>query len=90
MHLWAKYVQGYLAGDLALGLDRERVLLVRHEDLLRCPSEVVDALEQAGLQRNNVPFEPIAQLTTGYGIRSREETMAREAAGVAAIPDDVK
>ena len=46
--------------------------------------------EQAGLQRNNVPFEPIAQLTTGYGIRSREETMAREAAGVAAIPDDVK
>ena len=90
VHLWAKYVQGYLAGDLAPGLDRERVLVVRHEDLLRCPSEVMDALEQAGLQRNNVPFEPIAQLTTGYGIRSREETMAREAAGVAAIPDDVK
>ena len=45
VHLWAQYVRGYLAGDLAPGRDKRRLVVVRQEHLLHRPGAVMDALE---------------------------------------------
>ena len=63
---------------------------MRHEDLLRCPEEVVDALAKVGLKRDAVAFKRLEMLSTGYQIVSREQTLLREGAVVRAISDDVK
>ena len=52
--------------------------MVRHEDILRRPQEVVDALAALGLPRNDADFAIIEQLETGYTRASRSDILQRE------------
>ena len=52
--------------------------MVRHENILRRPQEVVDALAALGLPRNDADFAVIEQLEIGYARASRSDILQRE------------
>ena len=52
--------------------------MVRHEDILRRPQDVFDALAALGLPRNHADFAVIEQLETGYTTTSRSDILQRE------------
>ena len=62
--LWTAYMQGYLCGDICLATSPQRVVIVRHEDIVRRPAEVIIELERLGLRRNSRPFEIIERSVT--------------------------
>ena len=78
VEFWFAYIRGYLSGHLAPGGQPARVVVVRHEDILRRPQEVVDALAALGLPRNDADFAVIEQLETGYTRASRSDILQRE------------
>lgn len=64
--LWTTYARGYLQGDMA---DSERAgptfVIVRFEDIVLRPQDVIVALAELGLPRNNTPFTPIDDSASG-------------------------
>ena len=78
VELWFAYIHGYLSGHLAPGGQPARVVVVRHEDILRRPQDVFDALAALGLPRNHADFAVIEQLETGYTTTSRSDILQRE------------
>ena len=78
VEFWFAYIRGYLSGHLAPGGQPARVVVVRHEDILRRPEEVVDALAALGLPRNDADFAVIEQLEIGYTRASRSDILQRE------------
>ena len=56
VNLWFAYIRGYLSGLLAPGSEPSRAIVVRQEDILRRPQEVVVALAKLGLPRNGAGF----------------------------------
>ena len=79
LDLWKHYASGYLAGYLATSArDYRDVKIVRYEDILEQPQNVVNALERLGLERLDLPFEPITKNMSASGGSSREELLARE------------
>eukprot|EP00929_Paragymnodinium_shiwhaense_P026116 TRINITY_DN15595_c0_g1_i4.p1 TRINITY_DN15595_c0_g1~~TRINITY_DN15595_c0_g1_i4.p1 ORF type:complete len:1560 (+),score=426.06 TRINITY_DN15595_c0_g1_i4:126-4805(+) len=77
LDLWASYARGYLVGNLTPGGDKTHVCIVRHEDVVHRPAEVIKALEERGLVRNETAFEPIEDSVTVKGMK-REEIIQRE------------
>ena len=70
MHVWAQYTNGYLRGHIAPESDPNehddesnvsRVVVVRFEDILEVPEDVVGALACLGLPRNSKDFSPIEE-----------------------------
>ena len=78
MDLWFDYIRGYLSGFLAPGSEPTRAVVVRQEDLLCRPQDVVEALERLGLPRNGTAFSIIENLETGYTGMSRNATFEQE------------
>ena len=76
--LWFDYIRGYLSGFLAPGKHPSRAVVVRQEDILRRPQEVVEALERLGLSRNGIAFQINEQLEIGYVGISRTSILERE------------
>ena len=72
--LWFDYIRGYLSGFLAPGSEPTRAVVVRQEDLLCRPQDVVEALERLGLRRNGFALSIIENLETGYSGLSRNAT----------------
>ena len=80
MHLYRIYLYGYLTGAVAPEPDAFRafrVAIVRAEDLMFRPGEVVRWLEAIGLHRNGLEFQP-EERGQGRSGRTRTETLQRE------------
>ena len=81
MDMWAIYTDGYLAGRIAAENDSEahpqRVLVVRFEDLLERPEEVVNELERLGLPRNAEVFSTIEE-SVSHAAGTRASILLRE------------
>ena len=81
MDLWALYADGYLAGRIAAendsGAHPQRVLVVRFEDLLERPEEVVNELARLGLPRNAEVFSTIEE-SVSHTAGTRESILLRE------------
>ena len=60
--LWEAYVEGYLCGNIGLASGPQRVLIVRQEDILRNPKDVIGELDRLGLPRNRQSFKNIVQV----------------------------
>ena len=52
---------------MALSTMPQRVIIVRHEDIVSKPKEIVDELARLGLPRNEKPFEVIQDSITTRG-----------------------
>jgi len=52
------HVGGYLEGRISVKGGRHPIIIVRQEDLLHRPEQVVEELARLGLQRNNEKFHP--------------------------------
>ena len=66
--LWAHYAWGYLSGGMKIGDKNPEspiYLVVRYEDIVKRPREVVDELERLGLPRSSTPFSPIEESLSG-------------------------
>jgi len=79
--LWTAYVQGYLHGNMRLTTSPQRVVVVRHEDLVRRPAEVVAELARLGLRRNRQPFQLINDSITTQA-EVREDILNRDQAAL--------
>ena len=62
--LWTAYLEGYLHGNMCLTTEPHNVVVVRHEDLVHRPQQVVNALAKLGLRRNNNTFRVIEHSIT--------------------------
>ena len=79
IELWATYVGGNLDGRLAPGGQVNRAVVVRHQDLVERPCEVVEALARLGLPRNAQAVEPIEEPASRDSL-TRAEILHRECA----------
>ena len=81
MDMWAIYTDGYLAGRIAAENDSEahpqRMLVVRFEDLLERPEEVVNELARSGLPRNAEVFSTIEE-SVSHAAGTRASILLRE------------
>jgi len=81
MDLWATYIHGYLEGRIAPdgGGDAPplQVLVIRFEDILQRPGDVVSELASLGLPRNAKLFSPIEE-SISHTEGSRSSILSRE------------
>lgn len=93
--LWASYAAGYFSGtmesqlpkgSLGAAMPRPKFVVVRFEDLVSRPKDVVNALAELGLPRNTAPFEPIEDSLCGSGSRRSELEAALSRSSGAADP----
>ena len=86
MHVWAQYTNAYLRGHIAPEIDPNeyddesnvsRVVVVRFEDILEVPEDVVDALASLGLPRNSKGFLPIEE-SVSDAAETRDNILLRE------------
>jgi len=93
MDLWATYIHGYLEGRIAPdgGGDAPplQVLVVRFEDLLQRPGDVVSELASLGLPRNAKLFSPIEESVSGTA-ESRSSILLREASCGSGLTDALR
>eukprot|EP00746_Dinoflagellata_sp_MGD_P061809 gnl/MRDRNA2_/MRDRNA2_260934_c0_seq1.p1 gnl/MRDRNA2_/MRDRNA2_260934_c0~~gnl/MRDRNA2_/MRDRNA2_260934_c0_seq1.p1 ORF type:complete len:276 (-),score=32.65 gnl/MRDRNA2_/MRDRNA2_260934_c0_seq1:32-793(-) len=78
--LWNHYARGYLQGKVSNHGEEHRVVIVRYEDLVKRPHEVVDELKNLGLPRNKKVFEPIRDYLSGRSVadsRTRDDIIAK-------------
>ena len=71
-------MDGRLAGRIAPGRDATRVLVVRHEDILKQPQLVVRELAVLGLPRNPTHFSAIEDLASRSQHQTREQIVLLE------------
>lgn len=76
LDLWAHYAHGYITGKL-LPQGLVDVKIVRYEDVVERPKEVVDALEEIGVKRNATEFATIEKPVTKRSL-ARKDIIARE------------
>jgi len=77
LDLWATYVHGYLTALVTPDGDSSRVFVVRYEDIVRRPGEMVEELATLGLPRNGRTFVPIEGSVTNTH-ETRKDICARE------------
>ena len=92
-NLWACYLNGYLAGHIAPENDseapRRRVRVVRFEDLLYDPEEVVNELARLGLPRDGKVFLPIGE-SVSDAADTRDNILLRETNQRGKISDELR
>jgi len=69
LELWVSYMKGYIFGTMAQA-GGPIFLIIRYEDLVQRPRDIVDALERLGMPRNTQTFEPIEEYVSGNGTHS--------------------
>ena len=76
LDLWCHYATGYVTGRIWPG-SSDDVKIVRYEDILARPLDVLDALENMGLPRNFTQLAPINKSVTKNGV-GRQDLISRE------------
>eukprot|EP00928_Gymnodinium_smaydae_P019588 TRINITY_DN17526_c0_g1_i1.p1 TRINITY_DN17526_c0_g1~~TRINITY_DN17526_c0_g1_i1.p1 ORF type:complete len:340 (-),score=71.91 TRINITY_DN17526_c0_g1_i1:173-1141(-) len=80
VHLWALYAKGYLNLHMA-DQSSPTFIVVKYEDLLEKPEQVIQELADLGLPRNDVPFAPIHEGIGGS--LARTELLEKQRQGCA-------
>jgi len=74
--LWTMYTEGYLRGKMDKPGSKVTYVVIRYEDIVGRPADVISELESLGVPRNGRPFAPIEESVSG-GDRDRAALLQR-------------